>query len=169
MLVASLLLVSVAGSGASPAEMRWEATPKRKATAVAAKPRVIDLVCRGEMIVRSNDNRIADRTNQTFSVRINYTKKTANMYGIVPTLGGELVFPDVSPLTVDGDVLSFPSKPLGNNRVVTSLQIERNSGAFTFRNRHQWAAVFGAVPLFETLEMSGRCDVDRRTAPRIPG
>ena len=142
--------------------------PRRKSAPAGAGASSVILQCSGTSQIRSNDGTITSRDSQDIRVNLDFRRKTGQVFGVVPTIGGELVFKEPQPLTISNGIASFQSAPLGPERTTAPLQIDLNSGAMMIRNRHLFAKAFGSIPLYNTFEMSGYCKPLNQRLPIVP-
>ncbi|HEX4847483.1 MAG TPA: hypothetical protein VFV30_05030 [Novosphingobium sp.] len=141
---------------------------RRKSRPAGAGLSSVILQCTGTSQIRSNDGTVTSRDTQDIRVNLDFRNKTGQVFGVVPTLGGELIFKEPQPLTITNGIASFQSAPLGPERTTAPLQIDLNSGAMSIRNRHLLGRAFGAIPLYNTFEMAGYCKPLNQRLPIVP-
>jgi hypothetical protein len=164
LITAAAILLSPLASQPRPAV---HAVAQRKAPPRPA--RAVHLTCQLDWIVRSNDGRIANRGTSAPSVQLHYAVGKLQFYGLVPTIGSEHIFLDWANFRVVNGMITFNGAPLGLDRATATARLDLQTGAFQYQNRHQLMNVFGAIPLYNTYDISGYCKPKANRGAVIPG
>lgn len=149
-----------------PREASHAVAPRKS---IPRPARVVHLTCQLDWTVRSNDGRVANRGTIAPSVQIHYATSQLQFYGLVPTIGSEYIFLDWSRFRVVSGIITFSGAPLGLDRATATARLDLQTGAFQYQNRHQLMNVFGAIPLYNSYDLSGYCKPKTSRGAVIPG